>query len=67
MDDNVKKVLERVAEGVWNEWTIPSNRWTPFQTRRQCVFCCVAPDYEGGHDADCPTTLARKELEKNGY
>ena len=57
VDDDTRKVLERVASGVW----VQNDHG--FFTTSQCTFCCVAPDYEGGHDEDCPTTLARKVLE----
>jgi hypothetical protein len=62
MNEQVKKVLERVALGVWKEWSTPSTSYSKFQIHRQCIFCCVAPHSE--HKDDCPTTIARQELEK---
>jgi hypothetical protein len=57
MNENVKKVLKRVASGVWHKHSngIGGNKY-------QCEFCCVAPHSE--HHETCPTTLARQELEK---
>lgn len=57
MNENVKKVLDSVASGVWYKHSMCG------VNTYQCVFCCVAPHSE--HDADCPTTLAKKELEKD--
>jgi hypothetical protein len=54
MDDLTRKVIERVAEGVWNQ------KYTSFGAYSQCTFCCVSPDEE--HDEDCPVRLARRVL-----
>lgn len=53
-----EEVLKRVAEGVWCQ------KNHGFFSTSQCAFCYVAPDYEGGHDPDCPVTLARRILDE---
>jgi hypothetical protein len=57
MNKNVKRVLERVASGVWHKHSMCG------VNTYQCEFCCVAPHSD--HDVNCPTTLARQELEKD--
>jgi len=56
MDDNLKKLLETLSEGVWN------TRETSIGTFRQCSFCCVSP--ENQHKKDCPVRSAKKILKK---
>lgn len=55
MNDNTRRVLERVAEGVWCQQTNDFFAWS------QCAFCSRSP--QSDHDNDCPTLLARKELD----
>jgi hypothetical protein len=50
-EERVRKVEERVAQGVWDTQQFGNER-----VRRQCHFCCVAPGND--HDETCPVRLA---------
>ena len=51
LTSSLAEVLDRVADGVWQQHNESS--WS-------CVFCCVSPQEK--HDDNCPTTLARTIL-----
>jgi len=56
MDKQIRTVLERVADGVWEHH---GRGWIGI---KQCAFCCRSPEAE--HEKDCPVRLAREILER---
>jgi hypothetical protein len=58
-DERVRRVVERVAQGVWRETTAFE------QVFRQCVFCCVAPGCD--HDETCPVREAQAVTNEEGW